>query len=62
MISEIVEALNTASIPTYLREGRLVSLQKTLTKGPVALDDIRPIVVRSQISKIMEKVILAKVR
>ena len=62
LITEIVEALNSASIPTYLREGRLVPLQKTLTKGPVALDDIRPIVVRSHISKIMEKAILAKVR
>jgi hypothetical protein len=39
-----------------------VPLQKTLTKGPVKLDDIRPIVVRSHISKIMEKAILAKVR
>jgi hypothetical protein len=52
-----------ASIPTYLREGRLVPLQqKTLKKGPVKLDDIRPIVVRSQISKIIEKAILTKVR
>ena len=62
VVSEITEALNSASIPTYLREGRLVPLQKTLTKGPVKLDDIRPIVVRSHISKIMEKAILAKVR
>ena len=62
VVSEITEALNSSSIPTYLREGRLVPLQKTLTKGPVKLDDIRPIVVRSHISKIMEKVILAKVR
>ena len=41
-----------------LRSGRLVPLQKTVTKGPVALEDIRPIVVRSHISKIMEKAIL----
>ena len=31
------------------------------TKGPVALDEIRSIVVRSHISKIMEKAILAKI-
>jgi hypothetical protein len=28
VVSEITEALNSASIPTYLREGRLVPLQK----------------------------------
>jgi hypothetical protein len=28
LVSEITEALNSASIPTYLREGRLVPLQK----------------------------------
>jgi hypothetical protein len=39
----------------------MVPLQKTSTKGPVALDEIRPIFVRSYISKIMEKAILAKV-
>ena len=60
--SEITNALNDSNIPSYLREGRLVPLQKTLTKGPVRLDDIRPIVVRSHISKIMEKAILAKIK
>jgi len=40
----------------------MVPLQKTTTKGPVALDEIRPIVVRSHISKIMEKAILAKIK
>jgi hypothetical protein len=58
---EIMDALNQGDIPEYLRVGRMVPLQKTLTKGPVALDEIRPIVVRSHISKIMEKAILAKV-
>ena len=33
-----------------------------MTKGPVALEDIRPIVVRSHISKIMEKAILTKIK
>lgn len=58
---EIMDALNQGDIPEYLRVGRMVPLQKTSTKGPVALDEIRPIVVRSHISKIMEKAILAKV-
>ncbi len=55
---EIANALNMRVIHDHLKTGRLVQLQKTLTNGPVALDDIRPIVVRSHISKIMEKAIL----
>jgi len=58
---EIMDALNQGDIPEYLRIGRMVPLQKTATKGPVALDEIRPIVVRSHISKIMEKAILTKI-
>ena len=58
---EIMDALNGGAIPEYLNIGRMVPLQKTATKGPVALDEIRPIVVRSHISKIMEKAILAKI-
>ena len=55
-----MDALNQGEIPEYLRTGRMVPLQKTASKGPVALDEIRPIV-RSHISKIMEKAILAKI-
>jgi hypothetical protein len=58
---EIMDALNQGDIPEYIRVGRMVPLQKTSTNGPVALDEIRPIVVRSHISKIMEKAILEKV-
>jgi hypothetical protein len=61
LMVEITDALNTANLPEYLKVGRLVPLQKTATKGPVALDEIRPIVVRSHISKIMEKAILEKI-
>ena len=42
--------------------GRLVPLQKTFTKGPSNLDEIRPIVVRSHLSKIMEKAILERIK
>jgi hypothetical protein len=59
---EIQDVLNQGEMPDYLRVGRIVPLQKTTTKGPVALDEIRPIVVRSHISKIMEKAILAKIK
>ena len=61
VVEEITNALNDAIIPSYLRVGRLVPLQKTQSKGPVRLDDIRPIVVRSHLSKIMEKAILTKI-
>jgi hypothetical protein len=61
ILAEIADALNSMRIPEYLRVGRLVPLQKTSTKGPVALDEIRPIVVRSHLSKIMEKAILEKI-
>ena len=59
---EITDALNSQRIPEYLRSGRLVPLQKTQGRGPVNLDDIRPIVVRSHISKVMEKAILQKIK
>ena len=62
VMTEIADALNNSRIPDYLRVGRLVPLQKTYTKGPSSLDDIRPIVVRSHLSKIMEKAILERIK
>ena len=62
VMSEIAEALNNSRIPEYLKVGRLVPLQKTFTKGPCGLDEIRPILVRSHISKIMEKAILERIK
>ena len=62
IMAEIANALNNSQIPEYLRVGRLVPLQKTYTKGPSNLDDIRPIVVRSHLSKIMEKAILERIK
>ena len=52
---EIMDALNQGDIPEYLRIGSVLPLQKNGTKGPVDLDEIRPIEVRSHISKIMDK-------
>ena len=62
VLSEITDSLNNSDIPEYLRVGRLIPLQKTFTKGPCALDEIRPIVVRSHLSKIMEKAILERIK
>ena len=49
------------SIPKYLYEGRLVPLSKNKGKDQAELKDIRPIVVRSNLAKILEKAIMAKV-
>ena len=42
-------------------EGRLVPLSKIKGKDQAELKDIRPIVVRSHVAKIVEKAIMAKV-
>ena len=42
------------SIPKYLYEGRLVPLSKNKGKDQAELKDIRPIVVRSHLAKILE--------
>ena len=49
------------SIPKYLYEGRLVPLFKNKGKNQAELKEIRPIVVRSHLAKILEKAIMAKV-
>ena len=48
------------SIPDYLKEGRLVPLSKNKGKDLAGLKDIRPIIVRSHLAKILEKATLAK--
>ena len=48
-------------MPKYLYEGRLVPLSKNKGKDQAELKDIRPIVVRSHVAKILEKAIMAKV-
>ena len=49
------------SIPKYLYEGRLVPLSKNKGMDQAELKDIRPIVVRSHLAKILENAIMAKV-
>ena len=48
------------SIPDYLKEARLVPLSKNNGKDLAGLKDIRPIIVRSDLAKILEKATLAK--
>jgi len=51
---------NPLKIPKYLDEGRLVPLSKNKGKDQAELKDIRPIVVRSHVAKIMEKAIMER--
>ena len=48
-------------IADNLIKGRLIPLSKKKGSDVVTLDEIRPIVVKSHISKIMEKTILNKI-
>jgi hypothetical protein len=60
--AQILGLLNQPmSIPRYLYEGRLVPLSKNKGKDQAESKDIRPIVVRSHVAKILEKAIMAKV-
>ena len=60
--AQILGLLNRpTNIPKYLYEGRLVPLSKNKGKDQAELKDIRPIVVRSHLAKILEKAIMAKV-
>jgi hypothetical protein len=60
--AQILGLLNDpASIPPYLYDGRLVPLSKNKGLDQAELKDIRPIVVRSHVAKILEKAIMAKV-
>jgi hypothetical protein len=57
---EIAQMLNEGKIPEYLKEGRMIPLSKKKGEDTVRLDEIRPIIVKSHITKIMEKAIEQK--
>ena len=62
IVIQVQQFLNTPNtIPDYLREGRLVPLSKNKGKDQALLKDIRPIIVRSHLAKILEKATLAKI-
>jgi hypothetical protein len=54
----ILEALNHNRIPGYLSKTRLIPLSKNRGLSQGTFEDIRPIGVRSHLSKIMEKALL----
>jgi Reverse transcriptase (RNA-dependent DNA polymerase) len=61
-VHQLTDLLNNhQEIPRYLSEGRLIPLSKNKGKDQATLNDIRPIVVRSHLAKILEKAVLSKV-
>ena len=59
---EIAQLMTQGTLPSYLREGRLVPLSKVKESNNVKLGDIRPIVVRSHLSKVVEKTLLQRIK
>lgn len=62
IFADIAAALNERKIPEFLKHGRLIPLSKIRTQATVKVDDIRPIVVKSHLTKIIEKAIFARVK
>ena len=60
--AELVIMLNFGTIPDYLKEARVVALSKVRGTSEVEADDVRFIAMRSHLSKVIEKAILAKLR
>ena len=59
---EIAQLMTQGTLPSYLREGRLVPLSKVKESNNVKLGDIRPIIVRSHLSKVVEKTLLQRIK
>ena len=54
--------MSQCKLPEYMRQGRLVPLSKVKESNNVKVGDIRPIVVRSHLSKIVEKALLERIK
>jgi hypothetical protein len=54
--------MSQCKLPEYMRQGRLVPLSKVKESNNVKVEDIRPIVVRSHLSKIVEKALLERIK
>ena len=54
--------MNQGTIPEYLGIGRIVALSKDKNSENVEVTNIRPVVIKSHIFKIMEKTILNKIK
>ena len=48
-------------IPNHMKEGKLIPISKIRSQRIVTINQIRPIVVKSHLSKIAEKTIIARI-
>lgn len=58
----MLEFLNEGKFPHYLLQGRLIPLSKVKGQDIISIEDLRQIVVRSHLCKIIEKAILARLK
>lgn len=59
---EITAIINSGQIPDHLKDARLVPLTKTKGTSLATIHNVRPIMIKSHIFKVMEKVILNKIK
>ena len=62
IIKEITAIINSGQIPEHLKAARLVPLTKIKGQSTASIKDVRPIMVKSHIFKVMEKAILMKIK
>lgn len=62
VLGQLAQCMNLGYLPSYLTCGRLVPLSKKKGEDVVEISDVRPIVVRSHLSKIVEKAILKRIQ
>ena len=60
--TEIAQLMYKGTLPKYLREGRLVPLSRVKESNNVKLGDIRPIVVKSHLSNVVQKTLLQRIK
>lgn len=54
--------MNNGNIPAHLKRARLVPLSKVKGSSIASVQDIRPIMIKSHIFKIIEKVLLLRIK
>ena len=59
--SQLSSMLNNCVFPKYMSEGRLVLLSKTQSEYP-GVDETRPLLIESHLTKIIERIILNKLK
>lgn len=59
--TECADALNNGRLPLHLSNGRLITLSKEHNRNVTAVENTRPIVIRSHISKVVEKALKFKI-